>query len=361
MCPMLLAGDIGGTKTLLGLFTARPDRPSAIDVGEFTTLDYSALEPMIESFLKSRSVEPKHIDAATFGVAGAVTDQVARLTNVPWLVEGETIKERLGFRRSHVLNDLEAMAYGVTVLEEDELSILQRGVAHPNGNAAVIAAGTGLGEAMLLNVNGRFVPSASEGGHADFAARTPREFELLRELTRIYGRVSVEAILSGPGLVNVYQFTHQSFGTDPGIVPVYQFSHQSANRTQLQGPVYPSRLCEGVGRISDPAELPAHISRAAMDRTCEHCVEALDIFVAVYGAESGNIALRTVATAGVYVGGGIAPKILPALESGIFLDAFRAKEPMTDFVATIPVAVILNPDAGLLGAAVHAQQMSVGA
>jgi len=360
---MLLAGDVGGTKTLLGLFTARPDRPSAIDVGEFTTLDYSGLEPMIESFLKSRGAEPKHIDAASFGVAGAVTDQVARLTNVPWLVEGAAIKERLGFRRSYVLNDLEAMAYGVTVLEPDELSMLQRGVPHPNGNAAVIAAGTGLGEAMLLNVNGRFVPSASEGGHADFAARTPREFELLRELTRIYGRVSVEAILSGPGLVNVYQFTHQSFGTEPGVVPVYQFSHQSSggDRAQLQGSVLPSRLCAGVGRVSDPAELPARISRAAMDRTCEQCVEALDMFVAVYGAESGNIALRTVATAGVYVGGGIAPKILPALESGIFLDAFRAKEPMADFVATIPIAVILNPDAGLLGAAVHAQQVSVGA
>jgi glucokinase len=360
---MLLAGDVGGTKTLLGLFTARPDRPSAIDVGEFTTLDHSGLEPMIESFLESRDVEPRHIEAASFGVAGAVTDQVARLTNVPWLVEGESIKERLGFRRSYVLNDLEAMAYGVTVLEPDELSMLQRGVPHPKGNAAVIAAGTGLGEAMLLNVNGQFIPGPSEGGHADFAPRTAREIDLLRELMRIYGRVSVEAILSGPGLVNVYQFTHQSFGTDPGVVPVYHFSHQlpGADRTRMQGSVLPSRLCEAVGRVSDPAELPARISRAAMERRCAQCAEALDIFVSVYGAESGNIALRTVATAGVYVGGGIAPKILPALESGIFLDAFRAKEPMADFVATIPIAVILNPDAGLLGAAVHAQQMSVGA
>jgi glucokinase len=360
---MLLAGDVGGTKTLLGLFTARPDRPSAIDVGEFTTLDYSGLEPMIESFLESRDVGSRHIEAASFGVAGAVTDQVARLTNVPWLVEGESIKERLGFRRSYVLNDLEAMAYGVTVLEQDELSMIQRGVPHPKGNAAVIAAGTGLGEAMLLNVNGQFIPGPSEGGHADFAPRTAREIDLLRELMRIYGRVSVEAILSGPGLVNVYQFTHQSFGTDPGVVPIYQFSHQAAgaDRARMEGSVLPSRLCEGVGRVSDPADLPARISRAAMERRCAQCVEALDIFVSVYGAESGNIALRTVATAGVYVGGGIAPKILPALESGIFLDAFRAKEPMADFVATIPIAVILNPDAGLLGAAVHAQQMSVGA
>ncbi len=360
---MLLAGDVGGTKTLLGLFAAKPDRPSAIDVGEFTTLDHSGLEPMIESFLKSRGVEARHIEAASFGVAGAVTDQVARLTNVPWCVDGAAVSERLHFRRTRVLNDLEALAYGVTVLEPDELTMLQRGVPHANGNAAVIAAGTGLGEAMLLNVHGRFIPGASEGGHGDFGARTPREIELLRELTRIYGRVSVEAILSGPGLVNVYQFTHQSFGTDHGVVPIYQFSHESpgSNRTPMAGSVLPSRLCEGVGHVSDPAELPARISRAAMERRCDRCVEALDIFVGVYGAEAGNIALRTVATAGVYVGGGIAPKILPALESGSFLDAFRAKEPMADFVATIPVAVILNPDAGLLGAAVHAQQMSVGA
>ena len=343
---MLLAGDVGGTKTLLGLFTAKPERPAAIDVGEFVTLDHTGLEPMIEAFLTSRQVQARHIEAATFGVAGAVTDEIARLTNVPWRVECGSVAERLGFRRTHVLNDLEALAYGVTVLEADELAMLQRGVPHPKGNAAVIAAGTGLGEALMLNVHGRFVPGASEGGHADFAARTPRDIDMLRELTRIFGRVSVEHILSGPGLVNVYQFTHQSFGAGPTLTP---------------NSIAPARLCAAVGAVSDPSELPARITRAAMERMCDRCVEALDIFVSVYGAEAGNIALRTVATAGVYVGGGIAPKILPALESGLFLDSFRAKQPMADFVATIPVAVILNPDAGLLGAAVHAQQISVGA
>lgn len=342
---MLLAGDIGGTKTLLGLFMPNSDRPSAIDVGEFVTLDYAGLEPMIEAFLESRDVEPRHIEAASFGAAGAVTDEIARMTNVPWLVDAAAISERLRFRRTHVLNDLEALAFGVTVLESDELTMLQRGVPHANGNAAVIAAGTGLGEALLLNVNGRFVPGASEGGHSDFAPRTPREIELLRDLTRIYGRVSYEAILSGPGLVNVYQFTHQSFGTSP---------------VRTLGAISPSHLCAAIGRVSDPKELPARISRAAMEGTCEKCAEALEIFIGVYGAEAGNIALRTVATAGVYMGGGIAPKILPALESGTFLDAFRSKEPMGDFVATIPIAVIMNPDAGLLGAAVHAQQVSLG-
>jgi glucokinase len=243
-----------------------------------------------------------------------------------------------------VINDLEALAFGVTVLDEHELKMLQRGVPHPKGNGAVIAAGTGLGEALLLNVNGRFIPGASEGGHADFAATTMREIEMLRQLLRIFPRVSVEHILSGPGLVNVYQFTHDAFGT------------QMLTTAALA----PARLCAAVGEVDDPADLPKRISKAAMERTCDHCVEALEIFVSVYGAEAGNIALRAVATAGVYVGGGIAPKILPALEDGTFLQAFRAKEPLNDFVATIPVAVILNADAGLLGAAVHAQQRSTG-
>jgi glucokinase len=343
---MLLAGDIGGTKTLLGLFSASPERPKAVDVAEFVTLDHDGLEPMIETFLKSRKLDPKHVEAASFGVAGQVTDEVARLTNVPWQVDCERVADRLGFRRTFVINDLEALAYGVTVLEEDELKMLQRGIPHPSGNAAVIAAGTGLGEALLLNVNGRFIPGASEGGHADFAPTTVRQIDMMRAMLRVFPRVSVEHILSGPGLVNVYQFTHAAFGTGPLLTATS---------------VAPAKLCAAVGEVDDPADLPKRISKAAMEKACDQCVEALDIFVSVYGAESGNIALRAVATAGVYVGGGIAPKILPALEAGAFLDAFRAKEPLTDFVATIPVAVILNPDAGLLGAAVHAQHRSTGA
>jgi glucokinase len=336
---MLLAGDVGGTKTLLGLFEAAGDRPRPVEVGEFVTLDYDGLEDMIREFLRARSLEPRQIRTACFGVAGAVTDNVARLTNVPWLVDIENVAAIVGLQRAVLLNDLEALAYAVAVLEPDELAVLQQGVAIPTGNAAVIAAGTGLGEALLLNVDGRFVPGASEGGHADFAARTPRELELVRELTRIFGRVSVEHVVSGPGLVNVYQFTHDSFGSGPTITP---------------SSIAPARLCAAVGVVKDPADLPARITHAALERRCPHCVDAVDLFVSAYGAEAGNIALRGVATAGVYVGGGIAPKILPALESGLFLDAFRAKEPMAHLVAMIPVAVILNPDSGLLGAAVHA-------
>jgi glucokinase len=338
-CRMLLAGDVGGTKTLLGLFASAPERPEAIEVGEFTTLAYDGLEGMVREFLRARNVEPRRIEAACFGVAGAVTDNVARLTNVPWLVDMNTVEQTLGLKQSILLNDLEALAYAVPVLEPDELAVLQQGVAVPSGNAAVIAAGTGLGEALLHNVDGRFVPSPSEGGHADFSARTTRELEMVQELTRIFGRVSVEHVVSGPGLVNIYQFTHRSFGSGPTTTP---------------SSIAPARLCSGVGVVHDPAELPARIGRAALERRCAHCIEAVDMFMSAYGAEAGNLALRCVATAGIYIGGGIAPKLLPLLESGLFLDAFRAKEPMADLVATIPVAVILNPESGLLGAAVHA-------
>jgi len=336
---VLLAADVGGTKTLLGLFSRAPERPKPIEVGEFTTLDYDSLVPMIREFLKASSIEARAIDAATFGVAGAVTDQVARLTNVPWLVDAAAITEAAALRHVQILNDLEAMAHSVAVLEPKELRVLQHGVSQPDGNAAVIAAGTGLGEALLLNVDGRFVPGASEGGHADWGARTPREIEMLSALTRVYGRCSVEHVISGPGLVNIYQFTHDAFG----------------GRTFLSPAAFvPARTCEGVGSVGDPADLPAAISRSALEKRCPACVESLDLFVTAYGAEAGNLALRTVATAGIYVGGGIAPKILPAFDSGQFIDAFHAKEPMSAFVATIPVAIILNPEAGLLGAAVHA-------
>lgn len=336
---MLLAADVGGTKTLLGLFAQAPERPRTIEVGEFTTLDYDGLVPMIREFLKASGVEARAVAATTFGVAGAVTDQIARLTNVPWVVDAAVIAEAAALKKVHILNDLEAMAYSVAVLEPPELKILQQGVAQPGGNAAVIAAGTGLGESLLLNVDGRFMPGESEAGHADWGARTPREIELLAAVSRVYGRCSNEHIISGPGLVNIYQFTHDAFGSRAYISPAAYA---------------PARVCAGVGAIDDPADLPAAISGSAMQNRCDRCVEALDLFVTAYGAEAGNLALRTVATAGVYIGGGIAPKILPVFDKGLFLEAFRAKEPLAAFVSTIPVAIILNSEAGLLGAAVHA-------
>jgi glucokinase len=341
---MILAGDVGGTKTLLGLFSEAADRPSPIEVGEFATLDYDGLEPIIDEFLRAWSIEPRHLQSTCIGVAGAVTSQVARMTNVPWSVDGAALAVRTGIKGPRILNDLEALAYAVPVLEPGELATLQEGIAVENGNAAVIAAGTGLGEAFLYNVDGRHVPGASEGGHADFAARTPRELEMVRTLAPVFGRISAETIISGPGLVNIYQFTHDALGAGPLIT---------------SSSLAPARLCAAVGTVDDLADLPARISQAAEEQRCAQCAEAVDMFVAAYGAEAGNIALRGTATAGVYVGGGIAPKILPALRKGGFIEAFRAKQPMAEFVAAIPVAVILNDDAGLLGAAVYAQEMLI--
>jgi glucokinase len=209
--------------------------------------------------------------------------------------------------------------------------VLQEGVADPDGNAAVIAAGTGLGEALLHNLDGRFIPAASEGGHADFAARTARELELAAELIRAYGRVEVERVVSGKGLVNVFRFTH--------------------------GARDARNACDQMPRDLEGPELAASVSACALERRCPRCVEALELFVSAYGAEAGNLALRYMATAGVYVGGGIAPKVLPAIVDGRFMDAFLDKDPMVDLLRTFPVQVILNPAAGLLGAAVRAADL----
>ena len=327
MTGMLLAADVGGTKTLLGLFARAPERPRRIEVGEFITLDYDNLAPMIREFLKANGVEPRAIEAASFGVAGAVTDQVARMTNVPWVVDAAAVSQAAGLRRVHVINDLEAMAFSVSVLEPEELAILQQGVAQPSGNGAVIAAGTGLGQAYLHRIDGRLTAMASEGGHGDFAARTDREMAFVRMLRDLYGRAEVEHVLSGPGLLNLHRFTHD--GHD----------------------------CDAVDR-TDLLDAPAQVTRNALEGRCASCADALAMFVEAYGAEAGNLALRGVATSGVFVGGGIAPKILPAMRDGRFIDAFRAKGAFSELAAQIPVHVILAPDAGLLGAAVAAQALS---
>jgi glucokinase len=320
---MLLAGDVGGTKALLGLFLDGPGRPTLVDAGTFATSDYASLELMLEAFLGGQSAPVPRLGAASFGVAGPIVDQVARLTNVPWLVDAAAISDRFGIPNVTLLNDLQAMAYSLSVLRPDELTVVQEGRRVPTGNAALIAAGTGLGEALLHNVGGRFIPSPTEGGHADFAPRTAEEIALLEHLVSRFGRVDYERVLSGPGLANVHQFTHPNG-------------------------------CAACGVEAGDAPPPALVSVSAMERRCPECVRALDIFVSVYGAESGNLALRSVATAGVFLAGGIAPKILPALLDGRFIEAFRAKDPLAEFMSLVPVSIVLNDRVGLLGAAVHA-------
>lgn len=321
---MLLAGDIGGTKTLLGLFDPLPARPRPLAIRSFGTLDYDDLTAMIVAFLPEERVRSEAIATACFGVAGPVIGDVADLTNVPWRVDAGRVATAFGFRRVSLLNDLQAMAYSVPVLRESEVHVLQEGEAIRGGNIALIAAGTGLGEALLHNVDGRFVPSPSEGGHADFSARTEREIDLVRDLTARYGRAEVEHVVSGRGLVNVHRVTHR-------------------------------QPCAAGIDLEDP-DAPARITAAALGRLCTGCTDALDLFVDAYGAEAGNLALRTVSTGGLFIGGGIAPKILPALTTGGFIRAFRSKPPLDAMLAAMPVKVILNAEAGLLGAAVFAAE-----
>lgn len=322
---MILAGDVGGTKTLFGLF--RPERPRPVPVvfREYPTLDFNSLDALVQAF--TRDTGATTVDAVCLGVAGAVSGLTARMVNVPWIADATPLVSRFAGRPVVMLNDLEAMAHAMPVFAPAELRVLQPGVAAAAGNAALIAAGTGLGEAFVHHVDGAWIPSPTEAGHADFAARTPRELAFVDEMTRIYGRVDNERVLSGPGLINLFCFTH---GT--------QDVHTA---------------CVEIGPGVDRPDLPAAISAMALDLRCDQCAEALAMFVEAFGAEAGNLALRAGATAGVYIGGGIAPKILPALESGAFLGAFRAKGPMTYVMEDIPVAVILNPAAGLLGAAVR--------
>ena len=321
---MFLAGDVGGTKTLLGLFERGNPRPIEVTSRSYTTNDYASFGEILDAFIRDTAITAS-IEAVTLGVAGPVVAGRAKLTNIVWDIATAELEQRFHTRRAHLLNDLEAMANSVDALTPDEFVLLQEGVARADGNAAVIAAGTGLGQAYLHRVNGRLIPVPSEGGHADFAARTDREIELVRMLREMYGRAEVEHVLSGPGLMNVHRFTHR--GGECAIV-----------------------------QDVDEADRPARVTQAGMAGRCQGCTEALRMFVSAYGAEAGNLALRGVATSGLYLGGGIAPKILPALRTGEFLEAFRAKEPMATLLDRIPVKVILNPTAGLLGAAVYAQQ-----
>ncbi|HEY5616544.1 MAG TPA: glucokinase [Vicinamibacterales bacterium] len=321
----VLAGDVGGTKTLVGLFERGDRRPRSLAVFTYPTAAFGSFTEILTAFVRDvgRSFA---VDAAAVGVAGPVVGERAHLTNIEWNVSADEIGRFFGTPRARLVNDLEALANSAEMLGPDEVVLLQEGIMRPDGNAVVIAAGTGLGQAYLHRVGGRLRPLPSEGGHADFAPRTDREIELLRILRADFGRVEVEHILSGPGLLNLHRFTHGR---------------------------------EACGEVSEsaPERRAAAISEAAMAARCPACVEALSIFVSVYGAEAGNLALRGVAASGVYIGGGIAPKILPALRNGLFIDAFRAKGDMSAFLSRTPVKVILNPEAGLLGAAMHAQEL----
>ena len=332
---MLLAGDVGGTKTLLGIYEAAPrsprqGAPRERHVRRFATADYASLDDIVSAFLAALPA-PVALDAAVLGVAGPVRDNASALTNVPWRIEGAAIAERFQVPAVRLVNDLVATGYAVPVLAPGQRAVLQAGRPDAGGNAALIAPGTGCGEALLHRTGGRLVPVASEGGHADFAARTPAEVRLLEALTARFGRASYEHVLSGPGLRHLYAAVHDG------------------------GP------CAAAGAARNEPPEPAEITGAALAERCPACVETVDRFAAALGAEAGNLGLRSFATAGVYIGGGIAPRILPRLRSAAFLDAFRAKGPMRALVADMPVLVIDAPHPALTGAAVAAAELAAAA
>jgi glucokinase len=318
---VILAGDVGGTKTALALFERRDDalvlaREAALPSREFPTF-----EDVVARFL----ADPPRpaIEAACFGVAGPVVDGRSVTTNLPWHLDEAALEASIPAPRVRLLNDVEATGYGVLTLPPAALEPLQRGAAR-QGNMALIAAGTGLGEALLIWDGQRHLVVASEGGHADFAPRTDLEMELLRSLRKEVGRVSYERVLSGPGLFNIYRFLR-----DTGGAPE------------------PSWLSAQLER-GDPS---AVVSEIGLARGHPLCVQALDVFASIYGAEAGNLALTALAVGGVFVGGGIAPKIRAKLADGTFATAFNDKGRFAELMASIPVWLVLEPRAALLGAA----------
>ena len=325
---MILAGDVGGTKTNLGLFETAGPGVRLVGSAKYRSADFPSLTAVVEAFLAAHPPREK-LGAACFGVPGPVIDNRTSPANLAWTVDGAQVAADLQIPAVSLINDLVATAEGIPALEESAVAVLHPGVPEPDGNRVLIAAGTGLGMALLPRIGGRWVPVASEGGHADFAPRMEEEIGLLRHLRERFGRVSVERVVSGPGLFNVYQYL----------------------RDALRQPEVP-RVREALAQGNDPSRV---IGEAALaPESCPLCSRSLDLFVAAYGAAAGNLALTGTATGGVYLGGGIAPKILPRLQQGPFLQAFTAKGRFVPFLERIPVRVLLDDRTALLGAARHA-------
>ena len=317
---LLLAGDVGATKTNLALFTTAGGVLTAVAEANFVNGGYGGLEDVVRAFLARGRSAPT---AACFGVAGPVAEGRARMPNLGWLIDAASLGRLFALERVVLLNDLEATAYGIAVLPPEELVVLNPGVPRPGGNAALIAAGTGLGEAVLYWDGTRHRVSASEAGHADFAPRDVEQIAILGRLMERFGHVSWERVVSGPGLHNIY-----------------------AALAVAEAP-------EVAARIAAAEDASATITELGLAGASARCTRALDVFVSAYGAEAGNLALRALATGGVHVGGGIAPKIVGKLADGTFMRAFTAKGRFADWLGRIPVKVILDPKTALRGAAAY--------
>lgn len=317
----VLAGDVGGTKTRLGLFETGPGRLRTLDEQTFANADFAGLGEIVTPFV-ARTGAPWA--AACFGLAGPVTGRRVRLTNLPWVVDADEIVATTGISQVFLINDLEATAWGVGELAAGAQHTLNPGRPGVVGNGAVIAAGTGLGEAGMFWDGSAMQPFASEGGHTGFSPTDEISDRLLLFLRDRHETVSWERVLSGPGLADVYRFMLREAGREE---PAWFVDAE---------------------RLGDPT--PA-ISRAGVTNACEVCASTLGLWARLYGEEAGNLALKLMATGGVWIGGGIAPKILPVLEGGAFLDGFLARGRMRSLMESMPVHVVLDDRAALLGAA----------
>ena len=322
---MILAGDIGGTNARLAFFDVRNGQLSLISSSIFPSRGYTGLDEIVAQFLSSSSLRAER---ACFGVAGPVRNGRVEASNLPWIIESKRLAEVVKLDSVALINDLEANAWGIPALAPEDLVLLNPAKGDAVGNQAVISAGTGLGEAGMYWDGKRHHIFACEGGHTDFAPRNELELDLFRYLYTRFGHVSYERIVSGPGLVNVYHFLRD---TGRGEEPKW--------------------LAEEILH-SDPAPM---ISRAAIEGKCGLCEQAVDLFVSVYGAEAGNLALKLLTTGGIYLGGGIAPKLVSKLAGPLFMEAFLGKGRMKPLLDSMPVRVITNDKIALLGAARYAQ------
>lgn len=320
----VVAGDIGGTSARLALYEVSGQVPRLLARRTYASRDHAGVEPVLSAFLAEAGIRP---DAIALGVAGPVRDGTCRATNLPWVIAAESVAAATGIARVRLLNDLEAAAWGIDAVEDDHRVVLHAGRAGVRGNQSVVAAGTGFGEAGRVWSGDRYVPFASEGGHADFAPTDEIGYAYHRWMAQRHGHVSWDRVVSGPGLVSLHDFLRdRTGGRAPGWLA--------------------DDLASG-----DPA---AAIARAGLERTDAVCDEALGRFVRLFGAEAGNHALKLMALGGVYITGGIAPKILPRMKEGAFVEAFLDKGRMRPVVADMPVTVILDGDTALKGAAICA-------
>lgn len=319
----ILAGDIGGTKTSLARYEVKENTLIRLEHHQYASRDFATFTEILIDF--ERRISKCRIDAACFGIAGPVIDGRCRTTNLPWDISTSDLQRHFNTVKVRLLNDLEATAYGMLYLSEDEFLDLNPSAGSVNANRAVIAAGTGLGEAMLFWDGIHYNPIGCEGGHCDFASATVQQDELLKWMRQRYGgHVSFERILSGPGITALYEFLAES-----GYAPQpYEMMH-----------------------IPEEMDRSAMISECALERNDPLCRETLRFFTEIYGAEAGNLALKSMSLGGVYIGGGIAPKILPVMTSGDFMDAFADKGRFEELLRSMPVKISLNSETALLGAA----------